>query len=58
MDIQQLRPGMICYTAEGAGYVLEVDTVSQLVLLQREDETIPFQVHLSELLEERPTLED
>ena len=54
MDIHELRPGMICYTADGTGYVLEVDTSNELVLLQREDETIPFQVHISDLLAEKP----
>ncbi|MDX1267382.1 MAG: hypothetical protein R3311_08460 [Oceanisphaera sp.] len=53
MDIHDIRPGMICHTSDGSGYVLEVDTNNQLVLLQREDETIPFQVHVSELLEEK-----
>ncbi len=52
MDIHQVRPGMICHTPDGSGYVLEVDVKNQLILVQREDETIPFQVHLSELLEE------
>ncbi|MFP2768232.1 hypothetical protein [Oceanisphaera sp. KMM 10153] len=53
MDIHDIRPGMICHTPDGSGYVLEVDINNQLVLLQREDETIPFQVHVSELQEER-----
>ncbi|GAA3531614.1 hypothetical protein [Zobellella aerophila] len=52
MDIHEVRPGMICRTSDGSGYVLEVDIINQLVLLQREDETIPFQVHISDLLEE------
>lgn len=52
MDIHEVRPGMICHTADGSGYVLEVDVQNQLVLLQREDETIPFQVHVSELIDD------
>jgi hypothetical protein len=52
MDIHDIRPGMICHTSDGSGYVLEIDINNQLILLQREDETIPFQVHVSELLEE------
>ncbi|MCC4265555.1 hypothetical protein [Oceanimonas baumannii] len=51
MDIREVRPGMICYTTEGSGYVLEVDVNNEIVLLQREDETIPFQVHVSDLLD-------
>ncbi|MGO1247964.1 MAG: hypothetical protein ACTHY5_07250 [Oceanisphaera sp.] len=51
MDIHDVRPGMICYTSESSGYVLEVDIQSQLVLLQN-DQAIPFQVHVSELTDE------
>ncbi|AEY01978.1 hypothetical protein Q9290_02545 [Oceanimonas sp. CHS3-5] len=52
MDIREVRPGMICHTTDGSGYVLEVDVKNELVLMQREDETIPFQVHISDLLDE------
>ena len=49
MDINEIRPGMSCLTREGVGYVLEVDRQSQLVLLQREAETIPVQVRSDEI---------
>ena len=58
MDIHQLRPGMICYTAQGSGYVLAVDVHQQQVLLQREDEPEPFLAHISELLAKNPHLEE
>lgn len=51
MDIHQIRPGMICHTQEGSGYVLEVDTQNQLILLQRADESFTFQVHISGVIE-------
>lgn len=50
MEINEIRPGMSCMTREGAAYVLEVDRQSLLVLLQREDETIPVQVRSDEIL--------
>ena len=50
MEINKIRPGMSCMTREGAAYVLEVDRQSLLVLLQREDETIPVQVRSEEIL--------
>ncbi|WP_319783835.1 hypothetical protein [Oceanisphaera sp. IT1-181] len=56
MDIHQLTPGMLCYTTLGSGYVLEVDIPNQQVLLQREDEPAPFQVHISDVLAENPHL--
>ena len=48
---------MICYTAQGTGYVLEVDVQNQQVMLQREDEAVSFLVHISDLLVENPHLE-
>jgi len=39
-----------CLTREGTAYVLEVDRQSLLVLLQREDETIPVQVRCDDIL--------
>ncbi|PJC92073.1 hypothetical protein CUC44_16865 [Aeromonas lusitana] len=50
MEIHEIRPGMTCLTREGTAYVLEVDKQSLLVLLQREDETIPVQVRSDEIL--------
>ncbi len=50
MEIQDIRPGMTCLTREGTAYVLEVDRQSLLVLLQREDETIPVQVRSDDIL--------
>ncbi|MGL4250715.1 MAG: hypothetical protein ACRCR1_08835 [Aeromonas sp.] len=50
MEINEIWPGMSCVTREGTAYVLEVDRQSQLVLLQREDETIPVQVRSDEIL--------
>ena len=50
MEIQVIRPGMTCLTREGTAYVLEVDRQSLLVLLQREDETIPVQVRSDVIL--------
>ncbi|MDO2946830.1 hypothetical protein [Aeromonas simiae] len=50
MDIHEIRPGMYCQTREGAAWVLEVDRQNHLVLLQREDETIPVQVRSEEIL--------
>ncbi len=50
MEIHEIRPGMTCLTREGMAYVLEVDRQSLLVLLQREDETIPVQVRCDDIL--------
>ena len=50
MEIHEIRPGMTCLTREGPAYVLEVDRQSLLVLLQREDETIPVQVRSDDIL--------
>ena len=50
MEINEIRPGMTCLTREGTAYVLEVDRQSLLVLLQREDETIPVQVRCDDIL--------
>ena len=50
MDISEIGPGMNCMTREGAAYVLEVDRQSLLVLVQREDETIPVQVRFDDIL--------
>ncbi len=50
MEIHEIRPGMTCLTREGTAYVLEVDRQSLLVLLQREDETIPVQVRSDDIL--------
>ncbi|QHQ53301.1 hypothetical protein GWI30_06045 [Aeromonas media] len=50
MEIHEIRPGMTCLTREGTAYVLEVDRQSLLVLLQREDETIPVQVRCDDIL--------
>lgn len=50
MEISEIRPGMNYLTREGTAYVLEVDRQSLLVLVQREDETIPVQVHSDAIL--------
>ncbi|MGL6532445.1 hypothetical protein ACSZN5_04220 [Aeromonas caviae] len=50
MEIHEIQPGMTCLTREGTAYVLEVDRQSLLVLLQREDETIPVQVRSDDIL--------
>jgi len=50
MDISEIGPGMSCMTREGAAYVLEVDRQSLLILVQREDETIPVQVRFDDIL--------
>ena len=50
MEIHEIRPGMTCLTREGTAYVLEVDRQSLLVILHREDETIPVQVRSDDIL--------
>ena len=50
MEIHEIRPGMTCLTREGTAYVLEVDRQSLVMLLQREDETIPVQVRSDDIL--------
>lgn len=50
MDIGEIRPGMRCLTREGSAWVVEIDRQNQLVLLQREDETIPVQVRCDDIL--------
>lgn len=51
MDIEQLQPGMLCHTPKGSGYVVEVDLHNEFVILQREDDSIPFQVHIEDIEE-------
>ena len=48
-DIRTLQPGMLCHTTKGTGYIVEVDLHNELILLQREDESLPFQVHLDDI---------
>lgn len=50
MDIEEIRPGMLCHTERGSGYVVKVDTQAELVWLQAGDSNQPFQVHVSKLL--------
>ncbi len=51
MDIDNLEPGMLCHTPKGSGYVVEIDLHNEFVTLQREDDAIPFQVHVDEIKE-------